>query len=381
MGDAHRQFRLVDVLAAGARGAIDVDPAIAFIDVDDDAVVDDRIDPDRGEAGVAARVRIERRDAHETMHAQFRLHPAMRVVALDDQRRRFDPRFVAGRLFDDLDLEFAALGPAHVHAQQHARPVAAFGAAGARMDFDIGVVAVRLARQQRLELAPLALGLQPLEDAEALLLGGRSPSISPSSTSVAASSMSRCILASAPSRSSSMVRSRISFCAASGSFHRPESSALAFSSARRRVAASTSKMPPQQPHGLLDVFDKGFGFGAHGGLSDGDRESGRSSYRSRPARPLLPIGAPFKARRRRAHFRNWAMGGNRNWRMKLGCSCKTRKMSGAEIRRRARRKSRAHGPQHPLGNAAWAVIHEAGAKTPGVFASIDPDQCAASPLS
>jgi hypothetical protein len=62
-----------------------------------------------------------------------------------------------------------------------------------------------------------------------------------------------------------MVRSRISFCAASGSFQRAESSAFAFSSARRRVEASTSKMPPQQPHGLLDGFDELLGFGAHEG--------------------------------------------------------------------------------------------------------------------
>jgi hypothetical protein len=59
-------------------------------------------------------------------------------------------------------------------------------------------------------------------------------------------------------------------CAASGSFQRPGSSDLALSSARRRVAASTSKMPPQQSHGLLDRFDEGFGFGAHG--ESGPRE-------------------------------------------------------------------------------------------------------------
>jgi hypothetical protein len=60
-----------------------------------------------------------------------------------------------------------------------------------------------------------------------------------------------------------MVRSRISFCAASGSFHSAGSSDLALSSANRRVAASTSKMPPQQSHGLLDRFNQLFGFGAH----------------------------------------------------------------------------------------------------------------------
>jgi hypothetical protein len=55
----------------------------------------------------------------------------------------------------------------------------------------------------------------------------------------------------------------MTFCAASVSFQRLGSSALAFSSARRRVEVSTSKMPPQQAHGLLDRFDKRFGFRAH----------------------------------------------------------------------------------------------------------------------
>jgi len=53
------------------------------------------------------------------------------------------------------------------------------------------------------------------------------------------------------------------FCAASASFQRLGSSTFAFSSARRRVEASTSKMPPQQSHGLLDLFDQRFGFRAH----------------------------------------------------------------------------------------------------------------------
>jgi len=36
-----------------------------------------------------------------------------------------------------------------------------------------------------------------------------------------------------------------------------------FSSARRAVDFSTSKMPPQQPDRLLDLFDEAFNFGAH----------------------------------------------------------------------------------------------------------------------
>jgi hypothetical protein len=37
-----------------------------------------------------------------------------------------------------------------------------------------------------------------------------------------------------------------------------------FSSASRAVDFSTSKMPPQQPDRLLDLFNQPFDFGAHG---------------------------------------------------------------------------------------------------------------------
>ena len=59
-----------------------------------------------------------------------------------------------------LDLVAVLLGPARVHAQQHVGPVLALGAAGAGMHFEIGVVGVGLARQQRLELAARDLGLE-----------------------------------------------------------------------------------------------------------------------------------------------------------------------------------------------------------------------------
>src|SRR5882724_8341579 len=66
------------------------------------------------------------------------------------------------------------------------------------------------------------------------------------------------------SESSSEVRSCISFWAFWGSFQRLGSSASLFSSASRAVDSSTSKMPPQQPDRLLDLFNEAFDFGAHG---------------------------------------------------------------------------------------------------------------------
>jgi len=64
---------------------------------------------------------------------------------------------------------------------------------------------------------------------------------------------------------SSFWRSRISFCAAAGSFQIAGSSARAFSSSRRRRATSQSKMPPQQGDGLLDIVYGAGDFGTHAG--------------------------------------------------------------------------------------------------------------------
>ena len=118
-------------------------------------------------------VRVERRDAHQAMHAGFGLGPSMRVVALDEQGAGFEARFVARRLLDDLDLEFVALGPSRIHAKQHARPIAALGPAGAGVNLDISVIGIGFAGQQRLDLTALGFHLQGFQLAEAFLLGRR----------------------------------------------------------------------------------------------------------------------------------------------------------------------------------------------------------------
>jgi hypothetical protein len=52
-------------------------------------------------------------------------------------------------------------------------------------------------------------------------------------------------------------------CALAWSFQNVGSSAALFNSASRRVAVSTSKMPPQQADRLLDVTDEVLSFRAH----------------------------------------------------------------------------------------------------------------------
>ena len=66
----------------------------------------------------------------------------------------------------------ALLRPAHVHAQQHGGPVLALGTAGAGVHLEIGVVAVGLARQQRLDLALGSRLRQRLQQRLALGHGG-----------------------------------------------------------------------------------------------------------------------------------------------------------------------------------------------------------------
>ncbi len=155
------EFGLVDVLAAGAAGAHGVGAHVLLVDLDLDAVVDHRIDLHARERGVPPRVRIERRNPHQAMHAVLGLQPAEGVVALDLDGRRLDARALALGLFQEIDLVAVLLRPPRVHAQQHAGPVLALGAAGAGVDLEEGLVGVCLAREQRLELPTRGLRLQP----------------------------------------------------------------------------------------------------------------------------------------------------------------------------------------------------------------------------
>ena len=58
---------------------------------------------------------------------------------------------VAGLILDSFDLEATPFRPARVHAKEHFCPVLAFGSACTGVNFQIGVVAVGLAVQQRLD--------------------------------------------------------------------------------------------------------------------------------------------------------------------------------------------------------------------------------------
>ena len=161
--DPHRAVGLVDVLTTSTRRAIGVDAQILIVDLDLDLVVNDRVNPDRGKARVAAIVRIEWRNAHKAMNAALRFEPAISIGAVDANRRRFDPGLLAAAFLEPFDLVSVGIGPAHIHAQQHLCPILGLGSARPGMDFEIAVVAVGFARQQAFEFAPRRLGAQFFE--------------------------------------------------------------------------------------------------------------------------------------------------------------------------------------------------------------------------
>ena len=142
----------VHVLPACTRGPVGIDADLVGWNVDLDRVIDDRVDPDRRERGMPPRLAVEGRDPHKPVHARLGLQPAEHVLALDLVGGGLDARLLARGLGLQLDLEAARLGPAHIHARKHRRPVAAFRTARTRVYFDERVIAVGLAGQQRLDL-------------------------------------------------------------------------------------------------------------------------------------------------------------------------------------------------------------------------------------
>ena len=124
-----------------------------------------RPDEHRRERRVAPRRLVERRDAHEPMHAGLGGHQPVRVIAGQRQRDALEPGFVAGLVVDDFALEAAALRPLQVHAQEHLGPVLRLGAARAGMNGDDGVGAIVLAAKHLLGLGGVDLLLKLVEAA------------------------------------------------------------------------------------------------------------------------------------------------------------------------------------------------------------------------
>src|SRR4029077_5644021 len=76
---------------------------------------------------------------------------------------RLDASRLALGLLEPLDFVAVLLRPARIHAKKHAGPILALGTARAGMNFDIRIIGVGLAREERFELAPRDFRLELLQ--------------------------------------------------------------------------------------------------------------------------------------------------------------------------------------------------------------------------
>ena len=213
-------------------------------------------DEDRGEGGVAAVARIERRLAHQAVHADLGAQPAVGVFALHLDGRALHAGDLAGLRVDQIGAEAARARPAQVHAQQHLRPVLRLGAAGAGLDVQEGVVRVHLAAEHALELEVAHACLESLGIGDRC--PARRPHRSPPRPGPAAPPHRRCPWWSGRSRSTSALRrarSRPSSCARAGSDQTAGSSSSRLTSSRRSCLVSYSKKPPKGADALPKVFE------------------------------------------------------------------------------------------------------------------------------
>src|SRR5207245_7500818 len=155
VGHADGRVGLVDFLAARAGGPEGVDAHVVGIEIDVDVFVDLGIDEDAGKRGVPPRVGVEGRDAHQPVHAYFRLEPPVGVVAAGDEGGVLDPRLLAGLEIAQLHFPPFALAVPRVHAPEHQRPVLRLGPPGARVDLEDGVEMVLWAAEHPGQLEPL----------------------------------------------------------------------------------------------------------------------------------------------------------------------------------------------------------------------------------
>ena len=123
MGDADGGVRPVDVLPARAAGPEGIHPQVLGAHLHVHVVGELRRHPHRREAGVPPMRGVERRDAHQAVHALLRLQKAVGVVALHHHRGALDPRLLVGRGLQHRGLQSLALRVAQIHPEQHLRPV------------------------------------------------------------------------------------------------------------------------------------------------------------------------------------------------------------------------------------------------------------------
>ena len=163
MREAYGGVGGVHGLAAGARGAVDVDADLLVGDVDLVGLLQQRDHLDGGERGLPAALVVEGADPDQPVGAGLDGQGAVGVRRVDREGRRLEAGLLGVGGVEDLDGVLVALGPAGVHPHQHLGEVGRVHAAGARTDRHQGVADVVLAGQQGAHLEDLDGLVDPVQ--------------------------------------------------------------------------------------------------------------------------------------------------------------------------------------------------------------------------
>ena len=114
---------------------------------------------DAGKACVSAALCVERRNAHQSVHAVLRLQEAVGVEPLNMDRSALYSGFFAVQDIKHLGLEAVTVRPLHIHSEQHGHPVLSLCSTCARMECENCIGTVILAGHEGSKLLFLEFGL------------------------------------------------------------------------------------------------------------------------------------------------------------------------------------------------------------------------------
>lgn len=154
----HSGVGRVDALATMARGVVDVDAQVPFVDFDLNVIGQNRQNLDTTEGGLTALLGIRRANAYETVHTLLALEHAVGVMPTHGEGRTVEADSLAGRGVVDSDLPVLALGVTRVHAEEHLGPVLGLKSALARIDRHDTVTGVELVVEPRGQLERVGIG-------------------------------------------------------------------------------------------------------------------------------------------------------------------------------------------------------------------------------
>ena len=137
---------------SGARRPIRIDPQVALVHFDLGVVLYLGIDEDGREGGMSARLRVERRDPDQAVHALLRLQKPEGGLPGDLERGTLDSGLLPRLPVQNFDVVPMPLGPAAIHAHQHLGPLLRLGAPRSRMNREDRAPLVVLALEHGSEL-------------------------------------------------------------------------------------------------------------------------------------------------------------------------------------------------------------------------------------